>query len=169
MTQTLYARPYDISIDGFLFESVDDFTAKASKLTNCFGQPIEEFEISFIDGDDTDCALADAWGLNQANFSAFIRAAELWDDYQKLRFIIAVGECGYSFDPDMDHPNDLDVDIYELDNLKELAEQFIEDGLYGPIPECLVNYIDTDAIARDLAFEYSEITIAGKQFVYTCR
>ena len=81
------------------------------------------------------------------------------------------GECGYSFDPAKDHPNDLDldVDIYELDSLKELAEQFIEDGLYGPFPECLVTYIDADAIARDLAFEYSEITIAGKRFVYTCR
>ena len=169
MTQLLYARPYDITADAFFFSTVEEFALKSATLRNEFGQPVEEFEISWIDGDGVDYALADAWGLNQVNFTTFIDAVEQWDDQQKILFIIAVGECGYSFDPSKDSPDDLDVDIYELDNLKELAEQFIEDGLYGPIPESLSGYIDTDAIARDLAIEYSEVTIAGKRLVYACR
>ena len=169
MRQLLYARPYDTSVDGFHFESADDFTAQARKLTNAFGQPIEEFEIFFIDGEDIDNSLADAWHLNQVNFPAFIRAAEQWNDHQKVGFIIAVGECGYSFDPAKDHPDDLDVDIYELDSLKELAEQFVEDGLFGSIPESFRGYVDMEAIARDLAVEYTETTIAGRRLVYACR
>ena len=126
MPQLLYARHYDTTVDGFLFESADHFTAKAGKLSNCFGQPIEEFEICFIDGDGIDCALADAWRLNQANFPAFFRAAELWDDHQKLCFIIAVGECGYGFEPAKVCPDDFDVDIYELDSSRNLLSNSLK-------------------------------------------
>ena len=45
-----------------------------------------------------DYALAEAWGLNQANLRRFLEVVEDWDEQQKQRFIIAVGECGYAFD-----------------------------------------------------------------------
>ena len=93
---------------------------------------------------------------------------EEWEDHEKISFIIAVGECGYSFDPQSVHPDDFDVDIYHLGSLKELAEEFVEDGLFGEIPERLQFYIDYDAIARDLAVDYSETTIAGEQLIYRC-
>ncbi len=38
--------------------------------------------------------------------------------------------------------------------------------VYGPIPESLQFYINYDAIVRDLAVEYSEITIAGEKLAY---
>ena len=169
MTQLLYARPYDISAEGFLFDSAENFTEQASKLKNAIGQPIEEFEISLFDGDEIDRALADAWRLDQANFTAFICAAEQFNDHNKIRFIIVVGECGYSFDPAKDHLDDLDIDIHEVDSLKDLVEQFIDDGLFGSIPENLAGYIDVDAIARDLSFDYTETTVAGKRLLYDCR
>lgn len=62
----------------------------------------------------------------------------------------------------------LDVDIYEVKNLRELAEQFVEEGLFGEIPEPLQFYIDYDAIARDLEVDHSCIEIAGISFVYRC-
>ena len=36
----------------------------------------------------------------------------------------------------------------------------------GDIPEHLQFYIDYDAIARDLAVDYSEIVIAGEYLIY---
>ena len=81
---------------------------------------------------------------------------------------IAVGECGYPFNPDKDSPDDFDVDLYQMDSLRELAEYLVEEGLYGEIPETLQYYIDYDAIARDLGMDYVETTIAGKRFVYRC-
>ena len=80
--------------------------------------------------------------------------------------IVAVGEAGYSFDPDSASPSDFDVEIYRVDSLKELAEQFVDEGLFGDIPEHLANYIDMDAIAFDLAMDYTETKIAGERLIY---
>lgn len=164
----LYANPYDMSAIGFYFATADDYSAKANALRNAHGDPVEEFEIDFIDGERIDAELAKAWGINQGNFPAFLAACENWDQGEKTKFIIAVGECGYSFDPDKDRPDDLDVDIYECNSMKELAEQFVDEGLFGDIPEHLESYIDYDAIARDLRFDYSETEIDGSNLIYRC-
>ena len=88
---------------------------------------------------------------------------------RKQALIIAVGECGYHFDiVDNDLSVIENVDIYQVDTLRELAELFVDEELYGEIPESLQFYIDYDAIARDLAVEYSETTINGIRLVYRC-
>ncbi len=52
--------------------------------------------------------------------------------------------------------------------MQELAQQFVEEGLFGEIPEKIQHYLDYDAIARDLSMDYSEITIAGTHYIYRC-
>lgn len=165
MTNTLYAQPYDISATGFYFETAEEYEAKSLNLRNAYGEEVEEFEIQFIDGERVDCQLAKAIGLNQANFRDFMECADAWEDWQKINVIIAVGECGYDFDPQVD-PDHHGIDVYHVEGLRELAEQFVEDGLFGDIPEQLQFYIDLDAIARDLGVEYSETTIANERLVY---
>ncbi len=168
MTLNFYAQPYDISATGFYFESVEDYTQKAIVLKNQYGDSVEEFEIQFIDGEIIDCELAKAWSVNQVNIEEFFDATDEWDDNQKIHYIIAVGECGYSHNQAKDDPTDIEIDIYELDSLKELAEQFIEEGLFGDIPERLQFYLDIDLIARDLGFDYTETNIAGNNLIYRC-
>jgi len=165
---TLYAQPYDISAAGFYFTSADDYAAKAARAVNDYGDPVEEFEIQFIDGEDLDCALAGAWGLSQSNVADFLQAAGNWDDREKIAFIVAVGECGYRFDSKTDDPGQLDVDLYEVDSLRQLAEQFADDGLFGEFPKHLSCYIDFEAIARDLACDYAMTEIAGTRYAYRC-
>ena len=97
MTQ-LHAQPYDVSATGFYFETVEEYKKNANGLRNAYGDPVEEFEIQFIDGEGIDWDLANAIGINQANFSQFFECVDDWDDDQKQRVIIAVGECGYSFE-----------------------------------------------------------------------
>ena len=69
-------------------------------------------------------------------------------------------------------PNDLNVienvDIYQVDSLRELAEMFVDEGLYGEIPKSLQFYIDFDAIARDLSADYHETVINGTRLIYAC-
>lgn len=79
-----------------------------------------------------------------------------------------VGECGYAFDPANADPNEFEADIYHLDSMKELAEQFVDEGLFGDIPERLQYYLDYDAIARDLSLDYTETIIAGYRLIYRC-
>ena len=168
MTLLFYAQPYDISAEGFYFESVEEYNNLSSSLKNEYGDPVEEFEIQFIDGETIDCELAKAWEINQANIEEFFDATDEWDDNQKIYYIIAVGECGYSHDQAKDDPTDIEIDIYELDSLKELAEQFVDEGLFGDIPERLQFYLDFDLIARDLGFDYTETNIAGNNLIYRC-
>ncbi|MEM1151473.1 MAG: antirestriction protein ArdA [Pseudomonadota bacterium] len=162
---TLHAQPYDITATGFYFDSVEEYDRNAAALRNDHGDVVEEFEIQFIDGDASDCALAEAIGLTQANVRDYLACTEAWDEREKLLTIVAVGECGYDFDPDA-NPDRHDIDIYHVSSLRELAQQFVEEGLFGEIPEHLQFYIDYDAIARELGMEYAEITIAGETLIY---
>jgi hypothetical protein len=163
---TLYALPYNIDATGFYFDSAEDYAAKAKGNYDRYGQFVEEYEVQFIDGEAIDCELAKAIGLSQCNFSKFFDLIDEWDEGQKVRFIIAVGEGGYSFDLDAGDIDALDIDIYEEDTMRDLTEQFVDDGLFGDIPERLQYYIDYDAIARDLAVEYATTNIAGTRLIY---
>lgn len=164
----LYAQPYDISASGFYFETVEEYNTQASKLRNSYGQPVEEFELQFIDGEGIDAALFKALGVHQGNFPAYLEAVEEWGEGDKIKAIIAVGEAGYKFDLGKDTPDQFDIDLYELNSLKDLAEQFVEEGLFGEIPAAIQNYLDYDAIARDLGMDYSEIRIDDTNYIYRC-
>lgn len=83
-----HAQPYDLTASGFYFEDQESFQEKIKSIRNDYGQPVEEFELQFIDGGDIDCAFAKAWGINQANITQFMKTSEDWDEGHKLRFII---------------------------------------------------------------------------------
>ncbi len=165
MTTILYAQPYNIEAEGFYFRDGDEYDREAATCKYRFGQPVEEFEIQFIDGERIDCDLAKAIGLNQANFRDFLECADSWEFWEKINTIIALDELGYDFDPHND-PDHYGIDIYHVSTMKELAQQFVEDGCYGDIPETLHFYLDYEAIARDLSVEYTQTNIAGEQFIY---
>ncbi len=132
------------------------------------GFPVEEYEFQFIDGEQIDGALFDALYVDQATFARYLEACDAWSDDEKRKVIIAVGECGYRVDLGSDTSDGLDVEIHEVDSLKELAEQFVDEWMFGEIPASIANYLDYDAIAQELRFDYTETTIAGISLVYRC-
>jgi len=162
---TFFAQPYNIDATGFYFTDVDEYLERSSTNRDRYGQLVEEYEIQFIDGESIDAKLAEAHGINQANLSEVIAFMDVADTHEKVAFIIAVGECGYDASCNI---SEVDIDIYEMDSLNELAAQFIDDGLFGSIPERIRRYLDIDAIARDLGFDYSETEISGTRYVYRC-
>ncbi len=95
-------------------------------------------------------------------------ALEDWTDDQKTRAILAIGECGCAFDLGTDCPDDLEVDVYYLDSLRDLAIEFVAEGIMGEIPDALEIYFDYDALARDLGVDYTETTVAGQRLIYRC-
>lgn len=163
-----FAQPYDISANGFFFADGEDYLTKVKACKNAYGQPVEEFEIQFIDGNDLNAELFKALDISQATILSFIDKLDIWEDHQKKHLIVAVGECGYNFDAETGDPDDFDVILYTDMKLSDLAYQFVDESLFGDIPEHLTNYIDYDAIARDLGHDYSEITIAGEVCCYAC-
>jgi antirestriction protein len=165
---TFYAQPYDISATGFYFDTEDQYQAKIRTIKNDYGQTVEEFEIQFIDGETIDAQLTEAIGINQANICQAMELIDEWSDDQKVRAIIAVGECGYSFNSKRFDPDHIDIDLYEIDSLRDLAMQFVDDGLFGEIPERISMYLDYEMIARELACDYSMISIDGTNYAYRC-
>lgn len=163
---TLFAQPYDICAVGFYFDSADDYATKSSSLRNNYGQPVEEFEIQFIDGEGMDAGLFTALNVHQGGIANYLEAVENWSSDDKVKVIIAVQECGYRFDLGKDEPEKFDVDLYECDTMRDLAMQFIDEGLFGEIPASIANYLDYDAIARDLAMDYGSVTINGAHYIY---
>lgn len=162
----LHAQPYDISANGFYFRSLEEYQQKTANHKNDYGEEVEEYEIQFIDGDNLDCDLFRALAVHQGNIGSYFNACENWNEDEKIKIIIAVSDCGYDFSPETDDPNDFDIDLYEMDSLRDLAEHFIDEGLFGEIPEKIRFYLDYDAIARDLGMDYSETSVAGTNIVY---
>lgn len=165
----LYALPYNRSVEGFYFQTFDQYRQAADGLTDSFGQPVEEFEIQFIDGGQIDQELFEVWRVNQASISDYLSAVEDWPYEHKMTFVIAVGSCGYFAKDVAADPERIDLDIYRVDSLRILAEQFIDEGLFGEIPERLQSYLDYDAVARDLRIDgYDEVIVAGERLVHRC-
>ncbi len=164
----LHAQPYDISAVGFYFKSVEEYNKLSAENKNEDGYIIEEYELQFIDGEAIDAELFNALYVNQANYGFFLDACEEWYEDQKTKVIIAVGEVGYEFDLEKDAPDKFDMDLYEMDTMKELAYHYVEEGLFGEVPDHLAPYLDYDIIARDLEVDYSRIVVAGKRLIYRC-
>ncbi|RCW21146.1 hypothetical protein DFR48_111110 [Ciceribacter lividus] len=53
--------------------------------------------------------------------------------------------------------------------MKELTEEFVDEGLFGGIPDHLAHYIDYDAITRDLAMDHTETEIGGERLICWCQ
>ena len=51
--------------------------------------------------------------------------------------------------------------------LRDLAVQLVRDGVYGQVPEAIVDYLDYDALARDLASSYSTVRVAGMSCAFS--
>jgi antirestriction protein len=55
---------------------------------------------------------------------------------------------------------------YSAGSFEELAEQFVDEGLFGEIPESIQNYIDYEKIGRDLSFDYTESEYNGQTYFF---
>ena len=85
MTNIYHATPYDISATGFYFSTYDEYIEKAAKHKNEYGDPVEEYEIQFIDGDNA--ALFKAVGVNQANLKDWFDRYESMDGRSRLALL----------------------------------------------------------------------------------
>ena len=164
-TLTLYAQPYDLDAQGFYFTSFEDYQAKYNKNCNVYGQFVEEYEIQFIDGSVINSALFDAVG--SYNLKAYYKVVNIWDDFEKVDLIISYKDniTSEPFNEDIE-PNDLDIEVYYDMTFRELAQEFIDNGCLGDIPQHLEQYIDVDKYAYDLRLDYNEFRLGNTTLIY---
>ncbi len=163
MTNRYHATPYDLSANGFYFETFEEYAERASKHRNTCGQPVEEYEIQFIDGDR--CALFAALGINQANLKLWFDVFEECEGDQAIKAIYLAEYQGVDIS---DIPDQIDdVHLFE-GTATEYAEAYLDDsGMLEAIPENLRYYFDTKALARDMVLsgDVTKVEIEGRLFV----
>ena len=162
-TTTLFAQPYNMDACGFYFHSAEEFEEKAEALRDRYCNPVEEFEIQFIDGDDG--ALFDACGINQSNLWTWFDDIEGKDEHEKVALYFLTGVLGYALDDAMDKIDE--VVLFHGDAL-EAAEELFDDCYALAIPDNLRCYFDMEKFARDLEIggDFNEFDFQGK--TYTC-
>ncbi|MEH6478460.1 MAG: antirestriction protein ArdA [Sneathiella sp.] len=163
MTNTYHATPYDISAVGFYFTTYKEFVDSAEAHRNDYGDPVEEYEIQFIDGDNY--KLFEELSIHQANLKQWFDDFEILEGDDQVKVIYLAGDLGCHMTEILDRLDD--VILFE-GNAEEYTESYLEDtGLLDQIPESLQYYIDVEAFARDLVLggDVSTLEIDGKSYV----
>lgn len=163
MTNIYHATPYDISATGFYFNTYEEYLEQSASHRNGHGDPVEEYEIQFIDGEN--CALFSAISVNQANLKLWFEEFEDLGEDDAVKAIYLAEHLGCTAEEVLGHLDD--VYLYEGTAL-DYAESYIEDaGLLSDIPENLRYYFDTEAFARDMVLggDITEVEIMGCTWV----
>lgn len=162
--ENFFAQPYSLDATGFYFTNLDGYTAKAAALKDRYGNPVEEFEIMYIDGDDN--ALFNACGINQANLSVWFDEVAILDDHEKaaLFYLVSVTGCTLS-----DALGKIDEVALYAGNLEDAAQELFDECYADNIPENLRSYIDYAAFARDCEHggDMTEFEYGGETFTCT--
>jgi len=163
MTNTYHATPYDISATGFYFNTYDEYLDKSASHRNEYGDPVEEYEIQFIDGNNY--KLFEAIGVNQANLKQWFDDFEDLDGDDLIKAIYLAEDMGYLNDSILERLDD--VMLFEGTAI-QYAESYIEDtGLLDQMPENLQYYFDTEAFARDMVLggDITELRVDGTDYI----
>lgn len=164
-TLSLYANPYNIDAMGFYFSSLEEYETKAKNLSDRYGNAVEEFEIDFINGDESEQFLFDAVKVNQSNLDYYFDCVNEYsfDEGQILagRYL---RDCGHTIESILEN----------IDNV-QIFEGRASDYAYEIVNDCynldkmmgdLVNYFDYDKYAVDLIYS-GDIVEVGYNFFIT--
>lgn len=112
------------------------------------GDDIEPF---LADWEDDDLGICDE-GVNlEYLLEAYTKYNDL-EDYEKEAMEYLMKYKGYDLEDALS--NARDVICYGYDNFEDLAEEFVDEGLYGDIPDNVRYYLDYEKMGRDLEYDY---------------
>lgn len=138
--------------EGYLVGKWVDLPLSEDELWDEIREVLGDDEEFFITDFEAPFRIEEYDGVTDLN--ALAKELEGMDDEDVAKALFLVNEQGYSFRDAIGKVDD--VDFYPNTTLKDLAEKFVDEGLFGEIPDKIQAYIDYDAIARDLGFDYTE-------------
>lgn len=148
----LLCKWVDLEVDDY--EDIIEYIKGAKKANNLNYKDIEDF-IADTDEDElniieNECSLSDAYEKQETlnNIESY--------DIKKIGFMINMQ--GYDLDQAINKVDN--CDHYENMTFNDLADEFIQEGVFGEdvmrLYENNYNWLDIDAIARDLQYDYTE-------------
>jgi hypothetical protein len=159
MNTILYANPYSLDATGFYFSSAEEYEAKAENLKDRFGNPVEEFEIDFIEGDAPELfRLAE---INQSNIDFWFDGVDwLSDDSEEAYAVKFLLDLGLPLEEALERYED--VQIFH-GTAEDYAMELIEECY--DLPEIAQRYFDYEAFARDLELNGDIVEIERDRIV----
>ena len=163
---SIFAQPYDLEATGFYFSSLEEYEAKCAENFNSWGGLVEEYMIDICDGPMLACKLASAIKLNQGNLQAFLEALD-WCDDDLVKACIMYDHIITNADfKDYDQSEAEGLYLYEDMSWRDVAEEFVDSGCLGDVPDHLSQYIDYDMVARDLSYNgMFEASVGNRDFI----
>lgn len=138
---TLFAQSYTNGMVGFYFENYDEYCELMQGLE---AQGHEEVEIQFIDGEPEQGKLFEAAGITQTNVQLWYEQLDDLRTVETLQLVYLLN-CGYRLEDALENHSDVMIHFGSAsDYAQELTAETSE------IPKHLINYIDYEAIARDM-------------------
>lgn len=123
-------------------------------------EELKEIQLEYDLGDDLEPFLAD-WEDDELGICSescdLEKLKDTYESYDNLddneRECLAymTGYLGMKFEEAIDRVED--VIVYDIDNYEDLAYEFVQEGLYGDIPESISFYLDYEKMGRDLDIE----------------
>lgn len=167
MTNQYHATPYDLSAKGFYFDTYEDYLEKSLVHKNSYGDPVEEYEIQFIDNDLPWCngALFKTLGINQSNLDTWFTDFEEMSMDDAAKAIYLSDYIGYDISEILGSMDD--ITLFQGSAI-EYAEEYIEDtGMLNSMPENLRYYFDTEAFASDMVIsgDITEVEINNTDYI----
>jgi hypothetical protein len=141
---TFFAQPYSLDAVGFYFETLEAYTVKSESLMDAFGNPVEEFEIQFIDGDD--CELFSACGIDQSNLNLWFEIIIDLADHEKAALYYLCSVSSYNLENALDKLEEVNL---SEGNLKDVAETLFDEFYLDDVPVSVRAYIDYEKYAQD--------------------
>ena len=99
---------------------------------------------------------------NIHELNRFIEGYDALDEYGQDKAEYLLNTIGLKREEILDNLDD--VEYYPELTLEDLAEEFVDDGIFGDIPESIKPYIDYEKIGRDLSFDGYHETSKGVFF-----
>jgi hypothetical protein len=160
----LYAQPYNLDAVGFYFESFEEYTDKVKNLKDRFGNPVEEFEIQYMEGENGE--LFRACNINQTLLEVWFDEIEFLQDEDKVRLFFLNGNniCKDLRDA-LDNYHK--ISFYVGTSVETAIEVFDAIHLYR-VPEDLQTYIDYEKYANALKCNGDFVEFKYNDTTYTC-
>lgn len=120
--------------------------------------PNTEYEEYFISDYETDIKGLEIHEYeNLDNLNDLLERIESLDAYEVEVLEAIIEASGESLENALETLEKSNYIYYsDIDSYEELAEQFVEEGLFGKIPSLLKSYIDYEKFGRDLKYDYVE-------------
>jgi hypothetical protein len=142
-----FAQPYSLDATGFYFQSLEEYETKANACRDSFDQPVEEFELQFIDGDNHE--LFAALAVTQATLGDwFDTFADIDAADQSYTILVWLLEQGMAVDDAMSR-----CDEFYLYNgtAADYACEYVDECM--ELSDFASRYLDYQMLGRDLLIE----------------